>query len=113
MDVHVKFAFTKVTIGVRLTRLGPLEEGWDALQEIRRVVEMLDNPARLNEMKANARQRAIETFDIAKVLPEYMAIYEQVLGRKVQPAAAVSGTRKKSIGTTTVASACSIARAMQ
>src|SRR5262249_44229949 len=33
MNVYVKFPFTKVTIGVRLTRLGPLEEERGALQE--------------------------------------------------------------------------------
>jgi N-acetyl-alpha-D-glucosaminyl L-malate synthase BshA len=57
----------------------------------RRVVELLDDPARLETMKLNARRSAVEQFDIAKVAPEYIAIYEQVLGRSVQPLAAVTG----------------------
>jgi N-acetyl-alpha-D-glucosaminyl L-malate synthase BshA len=51
----------------------------------RRVNELLAHPERLTECKRNARERAVEEFDISKVLPEYVAVYEQVLGRKTTP----------------------------
>jgi N-acetyl-alpha-D-glucosaminyl L-malate synthase BshA len=56
----------------------------------RRVVGLLDDAAKLDEIKANARKRAVDEFDLSKVVPEYIAIYEQVLGRKVQPVGAAS-----------------------
>jgi N-acetyl-alpha-D-glucosaminyl L-malate synthase BshA len=51
----------------------------DVEQMAARVSGLLHDPAKLEEIKCNARHRAVEQFDIAKVVPEYVAVYEHVL----------------------------------
>ncbi|MDQ3023988.1 MAG: N-acetyl-alpha-D-glucosaminyl L-malate synthase BshA [bacterium] len=46
-----------------------------------RVNDLLKDTARLEEIKRNGRQRAVEEYDISHVLPEYLKVYEQVLRR--------------------------------
>src|SRR6185369_13990610 len=42
VDVEIKFAFTEITIRIRLTRLWSLEEAWNALQEIRQTRKRIE-----------------------------------------------------------------------
>jgi len=62
----------------------------DVEQMAARALELLRDPARLSEVKHNARQRAVETYDIDKVLPEYLAVYNSVLGRQDVPLTAAA-----------------------
>src|SRR5438876_6496500 len=72
VDVDVKFAFTKVTIGVRLTRFGPLEEGRDALQEIAKARESVEAapPSLLLEVALDAVQGSAKSEGVFFVRPD-------------------------------------------
>jgi N-acetyl-alpha-D-glucosaminyl L-malate synthase BshA len=65
-----------------LCRLGDVE----SMSE--HVFGMLESPAALAQMKAAARQRAVEAFSVEKILPKYLAVYEAVLNRSDAAAAA-------------------------
>ena len=55
-----------------------------------RVNSLLENRERLADFKRNARLRVVEEYDISQVLPEYLSVYEQVLGRTTRPANAIA-----------------------
>jgi N-acetyl-alpha-D-glucosaminyl L-malate synthase BshA len=42
-------------------------------------IELLSDESRLNQMKTNARKRAVELFDNNIIVPQYEAYYEKVL----------------------------------
>src|SRR5439155_21262023 len=69
VDVQVDFAFTKVTIGIRLTRLGALEQARDTLQEIGQAREGIEAapPPLLLEVALDAVQRSAKSEGVCSV----------------------------------------------
>jgi N-acetyl-alpha-D-glucosaminyl L-malate synthase BshA len=65
-----------------LAPVGQVDEMADA------AIEVLGDPALWDRMSAAARERAVERFSIARVVPEYEDYYHEVL---MQPTAAAGG----------------------
>jgi N-acetyl-alpha-D-glucosaminyl L-malate synthase BshA len=59
----------------RLFPVGAVEKMADA------AIELLSDPARLDEMGAEGRKRAQSLYCTTKIIPQYVAYYEKVLGR--------------------------------
>jgi N-acetyl-alpha-D-glucosaminyl L-malate synthase BshA len=60
---------------------GYIAELGDVQRMAKYCVELLSNPKKLSAFRANARRRAVEKFDIAKIVPMYENVYESVTGK--------------------------------
>ena len=63
---------------VKHDETGFIAELGDVQRMAKYCVELLSNPKKLAAFRANARRRAVENFDIAKIVPMYEELYESV-----------------------------------
>jgi N-acetyl-alpha-D-glucosaminyl L-malate synthase BshA len=63
---------------VKHDETGFIAELGDVQRMAKYCVELLSNPKKLAAFRENARRRAVDNFDIAKIVPMYEALYETV-----------------------------------
>jgi glycosyltransferase involved in cell wall biosynthesis len=44
-------------------------------------IGLLSDPARLKRFQVQARERAVRSFNADRIIPEYEAFYEEILGQ--------------------------------
>jgi glycosyltransferase involved in cell wall biosynthesis len=68
-------------------RAGVLVPAGDATALGRTIADLIADPTRRAELAARARQRALEEYDVSRMVTRYLAIYRELLGRSGTPAA--------------------------
>lgn len=65
---------------VRHGETGYVAEFGDVERMAKYVRELLDSPKKWKHFSENARQLAVDQFDVNKIVPQYEAMYEQIMG---------------------------------